>query len=110
MQHDAIDQKQLRYMFQKLGFSPHHTGYKILLAAILLYLQNTNQSITKELYPELAKQSPLYSAASIERSMRYAISEAWAHGPQRAWQQYFPQQSKAPSNSLFIATMAEYWM
>ena len=110
MQHDSIDQRQLRYMFQKFGFSPHHTGYKLLLTAIFLYLQDTNQSITKELYPELAKQSRLYSAVSIERSMRYAISEAWAHGPQRAWQQYFPQQSKAPSNSLFIATMAEYWM
>lgn len=110
MQYDAIDQKQLRYMFQKLGFSPHHTGYKMLITAILLYVQNTNQSITKELYPALAKQSRLYSSASIERSMRYAISEAWARGPQRAWQQYFPQQVKAPSNSLFIATMAEYWM
>lgn len=110
MQYDAIDQKQLRYMFQKLGFSLHHTGYKMLISAILLYIQDTSQSITKELYPALAKQSRSYSAASIERSMRYAISEAWAHGSQRAWQQYFPQQTKAPSNSLFIATMAEYWM
>lgn len=110
MQYTDVDQKQLRYMFQKLGFSPHHTGFKLLIAAILLYVQDTSQSITKELYPALAKQSRLYSAASIERSMRYTIAEAWAHGPRRAWQQYFPQQSKAPSNSLFIATMAEYWM
>lgn len=110
MQYGTVDQKELRYMFHKLGFSPRHTGYKMLIAAILLYIQNTSQSVTKELYPALAKQSQVYSSASIERSMRYAISEAWAHGPHRAWQQYFPQQTKAPSNSLFIATMAEYWM
>jgi len=103
------DQKQLRHIFQKLGFSPHHTGYKLLIAAILLYAQDPDQSITKELYPTLAKQSRLYSAGSIERSMRYAITEAWAHGPQKAWQQYFPQQAKAPSNALFIATLAEFW-
>ena len=106
----TTDQKQLRYIFQKLGFSPHHTGYKLLIAAILLYAQDPDQSITKELYPTLAKQSRLHSAASIERSMRYAITEAWAHGPQKMWQQYFPQQTKAPSNALFIATLAEYWI
>lgn len=110
MQHIDEDQRQLRYILQKLSFFPNHTGYKLLNAAILLYAQDTTQSITKELYPALAKQFRLYTAASIERSMRYAISEAWAHGSQRAWQQYFPQQTKAPSNTLFIATMAEYWI
>ena len=82
MQYTDADHKQLRYMFQKLGFSPHHTGYKLLVTAILLYAQDPNQSITKELYPALSKQSKLYSAASIERAIRYAITEAWAHGPQ----------------------------
>ena len=109
MQVSTTDQKQLRYIFQRLGFSPHHTGYKLLIGAILLYAQDPDQSITKELYPTLAKQSRLYSAGSIERSMRYTITEAWTHGPQKAWQQYFPQQTKAPSNALFIATLAEYW-
>lgn len=110
MQYTDADQKQLRYMFQKLGFSPHHTGYKLLVTAILLYAQDPNQSITKELYPAIAKHSRLYSAASIERAIRYAITEAWAHGSQRAWQQYFPQQTKAPSNAIFIATIVEYWI
>ena len=106
--HYTTDQKQLRSIFQRLGFSPHHTGHKLLISAILLYAQDPDQSITKELYPTLAKQSRQYSAGSIERSMRYAITEAWAHGPQKAWQQYFPQLSKAPSNAIFIASLAEH--
>ena len=110
MQYTDTDQKQLRYMFQRLGFSPHHTGYKLLIAAILLYAQDPNQSITKELYPALVKQFRHSSTGSIERSMRYAITEAWAHSPQSVWHQYFPQQIKAPSNTLFIATLAEYWI
>ena len=110
MHYTEAAHKQLRYMFQKLGFFPNHTGYKLLFTAIVLYAQDPNQSITKELYPALAKQSRLYSAASIERAIRYAITEAWAHGSRTAWQQYFPQQAKAPSNAIFIAAMVEYWI
>jgi len=108
MNNTSVDQDQLRGILRQLGFAPHHTGYKLLINAIHLYAENTNQSITKEIYPALAKQSRMYSAVSIERSMRYAISEAWVHGPQREWIQYFPHQTKAPSNALFIATMADY--
>lgn len=110
MQNITADPDLIRGVLRELGFVPHHTGYKLLIDAIILYAHDNTQSATKELYPILAKQSHLYSAASIERSMRYAISEDWSHGSQQAWQQYFPQQSKAPSNSLFIATVAEYWL
>jgi len=108
MNNSSADQDQLRSILRQLGFAPHHTGYKLLIDAIHLYAQNNCQSITKEIYPALAKQSRIYSAVSIERTMRYAISEAWTHGPLRAWQQYFPHQTKAPSNAFFIATLVEH--
>lgn len=102
-------QDQIRRTLRSLGFAPHHAGYKLLIAAILLYMQDNTMSITKELYPSLAKQSQLYSATSIERSIRYAISEAWAHGHQSAWKDLFPLQIKAPSNMVFISILSELW-
>lgn len=104
----ATIQDQIRHTLRNLGFAPHHAGYKLLIAAILLYMQDMTMSITKEIYPALVKQFRLYSAASIEHSMRYAISEAWTHGPREAWNQYFPQQMKAPSNMAFISMLAEH--
>ena len=104
----ATIQDQIRYTLRNLGFAPHHAGYKLLITAILLYMQDMTMSITKEIYPALVKQFRLYSAVSIEHSMRYAISEAWTHGPQEAWNQYFPQQMKAPSNMAFISMLAEH--
>ena len=101
--------EQIRCTLRTLGFAPHHAGYRLLADAILLYIENRDLSVTKELYPALAKQSGLYSAASIERSIRYAISEAWNHGPHEHWYMLFPNQLKAPSNMVFIAVLAESW-
>lgn len=102
-------QDQIRQTLRSLGFAPHHTGYKLLVAAILLYMQDNTMSITKELYPALAKQFQLYSAVSVERSMRYAISKAWVHRSQCEWSNLFPQQIKAPSNMVFISILSELW-
>lgn len=110
MQTISSSQNQLRCTLRQLGFSAHHSGYRLVAEAIALYRQNTAQSITKELYPALAKQFPAYSATNIERTIRYAINEAWEHGPREQWQQYFPHLTKAPANACFIATLAEELM
>lgn len=100
--------KQTRYMLHKLGFSVGHMGYKVLCIAIPSYAQNSIQSVTKELYPSLRKQFGYSQSQYVERPIRYAISEAWEHGNRDVWNQYFPRSAKAPSNLIFIATMAEY--
>lgn len=98
---------RLRFILHRLGFAPHHAGYRILLAAIPLYAGNRNRYITKELYPELAKQFGYFKIAGVERSIRYAISEAWANGDRDLWSYMFPSSDKAPSNTLFLATISD---
>jgi len=110
MQTIPTPQNQLRHTLRQLGFSAHHSGYRLVAEAIVMYTQNSAQSITKALYPALAKQFPAYSAVNIERAIRYAINEAWEHGPREQWQQYFPHLTKAPANACFIATLAEELM
>lgn len=108
MQTLSDPQDQLRSLLRELGFSPCHMGYRLLTDALVLYRQDPGQSLTKSLYPALARQTRIYSATNIERSIRYAITEAWARGPRETWERFFPHLTKAPSNALFLATMAEY--
>ena len=102
-----IHQDQLRFLLRRLGFAPHHAGYRILLSAIPLYAENNTLYITKELYPSLAKEFGYLKTAGVERSIRYAINEAWTNGDQDLWSDMFPTSTKAPTNMLFLATLAE---
>lgn len=108
MNNTTIQQDQLRLMLHKLGFAPHLAGYRILLAAIPLYADGSSQSVTKELYPALAKQFGYIRITGIERAIRYAIAEAWRSGDRAIWQELFPTSKKAPSNMLFLATLTEF--
>ena len=92
---------------QELGIPIHRHGYKQLCIAIPYYLENSTRSITKELYPYVAKQFGCIDYRSVERSIRYAIRFAWSHRTCDAWEHLFSQSEKAPSNTLFIATIAE---
>ena len=97
-----------RHMLLELKLPTHLWGYKILCAAIPSYARNNTQSITKELYPHLAKQFGLPHPKAAEHSIRYTISEAWNRRDPDVWDQYFPGSKKAPSNLVFIAALAEY--
>lgn len=99
--------EQTRQMLRELEFSPCHTGYKMLCIAIPSYAKNNTQSITKELYPSLSKQFGSFNFQAAERSIRYAIAEAWRHGDPEHWKRYFPKCAKAPSNMVFIAELSE---
>ena len=103
----TIHQDQLRFLLRRLGFAPHHAGYRILLSAIPLYAKNNTWYITKELYPALAKQFGYLRIAGVERTIRYAINEAWSNGDHELWSDMFPVSDKAPTNMLFLATIAE---
>lgn len=108
MQTSHTAQELTRQMLHELGFSPRLSGYKALCLAIPNYAQNSSQSITKELYPYLRREFGYIRPAAVERTIRYAISEAWERGDPGAWGRYFPRCSKAPSNMVLIATLAEY--
>lgn len=107
MNNTTLHQERLRFLLRRLGFAPNHAGYRILLSAIPLYAENNTRYISKELYPTLARQFGYFKITGIERSIRYAISEAWATGDPELWGYMFPAAEKAPSNSLFLATLSE---
>lgn len=103
----ASRQTQTRNMLHELGVSVHLIGYKELCVAIPLFAQNSLQCVTKELYPDVARYMGLPGRYGIERSIRKAISDAWDKRDAAIWEIYFPHLETAPSNKLFIATLAE---
>lgn len=99
--------ERTKQILHELGFPPYKNGYRRLCTALPYFVQDPEQSLMKELYPQLARES-LCSVASIEASIRRAIQWAWEHGDRAAWENYFPGITKAPTNQVFLATIAEY--
>ena len=108
---EAADlQLRISGLLMMMGFSVKLHGFKYLREAISQILRNPDQSITKELYPQVGK---VYHTAGshVERSIRGAIADAWKRKDDRVWQLYFPADSKGkmtkPTNAAFITRMAD---
>jgi len=93
-----------------LGIASNKRGYQYLREAIPLYARDPHQSMTKELYPEVAKRC-MSESKCVERSMRDAIEKAWKKRDDHIWKLYFPCSSQGeirkPTNSMFISRLAD---
>lgn len=95
-----------------IGMPAHVNGYKYLREAIMISVLNQDavNSITKELYPAVAKKYKT-TPSRVERSIRTAIEIAWNRGDIDVLQSYFGytvSNSKGkPTNSEFISLIAD---
>lgn len=95
-----------------VGIPAHIKGYRYLRYAILLAVQDMDilNSITKQLYPEIARKYQT-TPDRVERAIRHAIIVAWERGMPEQMQEYFgyalKQGAGKPTNSEFIAMIAD---
>ena len=88
-----------------LGVPSHLGGYKMLCLAVALYHQDSQQTLTKEVYPAVAEHlGGNYEIPAIEHAIRSAIGVAWRHRDNSLWKEYFPK-NKLPSNKQFISVL-----
>ena len=104
---------QVTFIMKDLGIPAHIKGYYYLRYAIvyLAVKEIRTISITKELYPAVAKEFNTDSSRA-ERAMRHAIEIAWERGNPEALENYFgytvdPQKGK-PTNGEFVYMIADY--
>ncbi|MBP3478267.1 MAG: response regulator [Oscillospiraceae bacterium] len=101
---------QVSNMLLNLRFSTKLRGYGYLREAVLLMAKNPGQSITKELYPAVARHFRVTSA-QVERSIRSALQQAWQRREGCAWQLYIPTGNagcpERPSNGTLISCLAD---
>lgn len=93
----------------QLGFSAKLKGYGFLREGILLFAGDTEQAVTKELYPAVAQ---LFHSTGerVERAIRSAIQSAWETGSRQLWRSFFAGadgELQCPTNSEFIAAVTD---
>lgn len=105
-------EKRISDILHNLGVPTHIRGYQYIRLATMIALDNpeTLHHITKELYPEVAKQSNT-TAITVERSIRHAIHLAWNQKKKDtsvylAENNFIYSRSK-PTNSEFISFITE---
>lgn len=73
--------------------------------ALKLYLANPSQSVTKELYPAVARQLGT-SPQAVEKAIRIAINKAWLNRNEATWRVFFSAnqsgQIPKPTNLGFL--------
>lgn len=100
-------QSHIRNFLMELNFRSHLCGDRYIMTAFSLLVENPDQHLSKELYPAVAK---VYKGTwqQIERGIRLYISNAWENREGDAWNLYFPNRNKKPSNSVFLARAMAY--
>lgn len=94
-------------LLHELGLGTHRLGYRYLTVAIPCYASDSDQNMSKEIYPYVGNCFGCVDWHPVERSIRSAIGDAWEHRNPAVWERYFPNQKKAPTNKQFVAVLAE---
>ena len=89
-----------------LNISTKHNGFDYLREAVLLMSKDRAQSVTKVLYPEVARICDCHKE-NVERSIRTALDKAWEKRNTGKWRKFFPYAEQRPSNAVFISRLAE---
>ena len=99
-------------MMHEVGVPAHIRGYDYIRDSIILSLKDRNmlKSITKDLYPTVAKNNNT-TASRVERAIRHAIEVAWGRGDIDVLNEIFGFTVKSskgkPTNGEFISMLTE---
>ena len=109
---EDIMETKVTGIIHKVGVPAHIKGYQYLRTAIIKSIINSEiiNSVTKELYPQVAKEYNT-TPARVERAIRHAIEVAWMRGDADVLQNIFGytvhSNKGKPTNSEFIAMIAD---
>ena len=98
----------IRRILFNLGLPSHRIGYWYLFVAIPTFASDPTQSLTKELYPHVAKLVHCPDWRNIEHAIRTVILHAWINRNQDTWSLYFSESGKCPSNKLFLSVLSQH--
>lgn len=97
---------ELKKILIHMGITPNYRGYDYIVLAIELVFENPVrlQYVTKELYPEIAKQYHTDWRA-VEHSIRIAIIRSWESDPTQFEKILGMWKGEKPSAGKFLATL-----
>ena len=107
----SISEKTVSEFIIKLGMPTHIRGYRFVISAIMMTLENFSviDRVTKEIYPAVAKEHGTTSSR-VERGIRHAIEVTCDRGNIELLNDLFGYtidvNKGKPTNSEFIAMIA----
>lgn len=96
----------IRNLLLDMGFRTNLCGYRYLVSALSILIAHPEQSLTKELYPYVAKEHK-GSWQQIEHGIRLSIGDAWENRNNDVWKRYFSEEKGKPTNSVFLTRIAQ---
>jgi len=106
-QHDK-NPLTLKDILNQLKIPAHLDGYRMLLQAVPMYMEDPCRRLSKEIYPIIAEQMGLNHWKSVDRSIRSAIEHGFASPENAVWEYYFPGLTDAPNISLFLSVISNH--
>ena len=101
---------KINKLLLELGIAPNLTGFKYLVEAISIKVQNSDTNAT-DIYYQIAENQNTTSVR-VERDIRHAIEKAWNNGNHDLQSKLFGYsisgEKKKPKNMLFIAGIVLY--
>lgn len=105
-------EENITFLMFNLGISSHLKGYRYIKNALILCMENEEllESVTKLLYPTLAKQFNT-NCASVEHAIRNAIECAWRKNNKSEYYEqlgFDVRTENKPTNRTLIFSMVQY--
>ena len=110
--HEKYLQRDVTSLMFNLGIPSHVKGYKCIKHAVVLSMENEEllESVTKLLYPELAKDLGI-NYGSVEHSIRNAIKSAWKKNNKNKYYKqlgFNDEIENKPTSKTLILSMVQY--
>lgn len=105
-------ERRVTKMMLDIGVPAHLNGFRYLREAVMMCLEDMEvvSSVTKLLYPELAKKFRT-TDQKVERAIRNAIEVSWERGNEETFEELFgytcADGKNRPTNSEYIAQIAD---
>lgn len=106
---DRCLEVEIDRLLLSLGLRMGPGCYRLVFEALCLKVENCDASVTKEIYPTLARKHDT-NAKQVEKAIRDAIKAAWKRGNPVIWKLYFPVGRDGapwcPGNDAFLTRLA----
>lgn len=109
---NCSSQIRIERLLSRIGIPSHLKGYQYLKTALAICMEDMEEldGITKKLYPAVARKHKT-TGETVEHAVRHAIESACKRGNQKEQKSLFgycQSEGKRPTNSEFIARMADF--
>lgn len=104
---DRNPQRRTAILLRYLEIPEHRDGFRYLQTGIPLYVNDPTQSITKDLYPAIARLHGSKNDKAVEKAIREVVEYSWNRRNVLKWKVYFPRHAHRPTNKQFFSRLAQ---